>query len=204
MTKNILHIISSPRGERSFSTCLSNAIIQKITDADSEEILITERDLTINQPAMLSASQITAFYKDGALRTDVERRSLLYSDMVINEVQNADIIVIGIAMHNLAIPAVLRAWIDQIVRIGVSFKWGGDGKKIGLFSNKQIYLAIASGRIHSTANYKTEFIESYLKIVFRSIGITGITTYRVEGTAKTTIEEINFSEIVSDLQEEIN
>ena len=196
LMKQILHIISSPRKDQSFSLCLSKAIIKKLVCSD-EVFKIVERDLTISEPPMLSDYQISAFYKKANERNEDEKRSLVYSDIVINEIQNSSIIVIGIAMYNLSVSAALKAWIDQIVRVNVSFKWNTDGTKDGLLPGKKVYLAIASGRVHSVKNYEMEFIESYLKLILGSLGINEITTIRIEGTAKKNINNINFNQVVN-------
>jgi len=49
------------------------------------------------------------------------------SDHLIEELEAADIIVIGAPMHNFAIPSSLKAWIDQIVRLGKTFGYGPSG-----------------------------------------------------------------------------
>jgi len=97
LMKQILHIISSPRKDQSFSLCLSKAIIEKLVCSD-EVFKIVERDLTISEPPMLNDDQISAFYKKDDERSEDEKCSLVYSDIVIDEIQNSSIIVIGIAM----------------------------------------------------------------------------------------------------------
>lgn len=177
--KNILHIISSPRGNDSYSFRLAQEMIKKITTKEEDCTLIEKH---INPP-FLSADQIISFYKNPADRNFTEKEALRYSDKTIEEIQNSDIIIISTPMYNMSIPASLKAWIDQVIRINVTFSYDKQRKKIGAFKGKKVYVAIASGRIHSTVKYKTDFIAEYLKIVFKPIGITDITFYRVEGTA---------------------
>ena len=43
---------------------------------------------------------------------------LKVSDTLVEELVQANTIVIGAPMYNFAIPAPLKAWIDQVVRVG--------------------------------------------------------------------------------------
>jgi FMN-dependent NADH-azoreductase len=47
---------------------------------------------------------------------------LVLAEQLINEVKSADIIVMGTPMNNFTIPSVLKAWIDQILRVGRKMK----------------------------------------------------------------------------------
>lgn len=192
---NILHISSSPRGEASFSQKLSCVLLQKLT-AEYKTVNIVKRNLAESHIPFLRATQLRALFKEASSLDEAEKESLRCSDMLIREIQEADVIVIAIAMYNLSLPACLKAWLDQIVRINVTFRSTGDGKKTGLLHNKRVFLAIASGRVHSTRAYEYDFIETYLRIIFRSIGLTDVHTYRIEGTAGKTIKEVDFSKIV--------
>ncbi len=195
---NVLHVISSPRNNYSFSLNLGKTIIKKLINENTPCKLI-EKNLINDSPPFLSADQIIALYKNSESRNDREEKALMYSDNAITEVQEADVIVISTPMYNLGIPAILKAWIDQIVRIGVTFTYDSQGIKVGLLCNKKVYLAIASGRIHTNEKRETEFIESHIKIVMKSIGITNFTTLRVEGTAKKNIQELNYDNLMINL-----
>jgi FMN-dependent NADH-azoreductase len=111
----------------------------------------------------------------------------------------ADIIVIGTPMLNHGISSLLKAWIDQLVRVGVSYKFNADGTRTGCLNNKKVYLAIASGGKLSYWPAAYEFIESYIKAVFSAYaGITDVCTYRVEGTAEQDFK-VNYQEIIGNL-----
>lgn len=196
--KNILHITSSPRGHRSYSISLGKAVIQKLNEKNIYHTIM-ERDLTKDLVPFLSDTQIGAYYQDPDSLTDDEKHSLLYSDTVINEIQNADIVVLSTPMHNLGVSAPLKAWIDQIIRAGVSFHYDHKGSKVGLLKNKKMYIAIASGSIYPNKGNKIDYIESYLKIVLKSVGITDITVFRIEGTAKKEYSREIFEEITANL-----
>src|ERR1044072_3249647 len=193
--KRALHIISSARGELSYSRGLSTAIINKLMDKKEIDTVV-ERDLTLLPPPLLNEPLIWEFYKFPTMIDENGRQLLAYADAIFNEVDQADIIVIGTPMHNHGISAHFKAWIDQLVRIGVSYKYNVDGTRTGCLHNKKVYLAIASGGRLSYWPAAYEFIESYIKAVFSAYtGITDVCTYRIEGTAETNFT-VNYKEII--------
>lgn len=182
--KSALHIISSARGALSYSRCLSTAIINKLIDK-GEIDKVVERDLAKAPPPFLDEALIWEFYKFPEMIDERGERLLCYANTIFNEINEAEIIVISTPMHNLGISSLLKAWLDQLIRVGVSYKFNADGTKTGCLTSKKVYLAIASGGRLAYWPREYEFIESYIKAVFSAYaGITDVCTYRVEGTAE--------------------
>ena len=187
--KKILTILSSPGGSASLSTQLSHAIVEKLlTDFPGSNV--HTYDLTHKSFPHLEAAQITSFYTPPEHRTDDNKSSISHSDKVVNELLDADILVIGVPMHNFSVPSTLKAWIDHIIRVGVTFRFTETGGAEGLVKNKKVYLAIATGNIYSTGEFKNyDFTESYLRSILGFIGITDVVAFRVEGTAIPGVKE---------------
>ncbi|MBE8724299.1 FMN-dependent NADH-azoreductase [Flavobacterium hungaricum] len=182
MSQKILRIITSTNGENSFSNQLSNAVIEKLTAGNSNTEVQT-LDLTQTPLPYLTNSHISAVYTPAEAHTPEQEAVLKHSDDAIKTLLESDIIVIGVPLYNFGIPAVLKGWIDQIARAGKTFSYA-DGSPKGLVTNKKVYLSIASGAIFSEGPYKSyDFSESYLRTVFGFLGMTDVTTFRVEGTA---------------------
>ena len=122
--KNLLHIVSSARGNQSYSYGLSSAIVKKL-QAKNEVLTVVEKNLTREPPALVDETLIGAFYKQPDIIDQDEKHLLNYSDKIFNEVQEAGIIVIGTPMHNFGVSAHLKAWIDQFIRIecGRTLRW---------------------------------------------------------------------------------
>ncbi|WP_221392850.1 FMN-dependent NADH-azoreductase [Dyadobacter sp. NIV53] len=178
--KKILNIISSLRGEFSFSNKLGNALIEKISNEYSGAE-ITTRDLTKLPFPHVHADQLEAFFTPKDNQTDSQKESVRLSDEVIQEVFDADIIVINVPTYNFSIPSSVKAWIDQVVRAGITFKYDENGP-MGFVTGKKAYVAISSGAIFSEGPFKAnDFVEPYLKTVLGFIGITDLTFFRVEG-----------------------
>ena len=179
--KKILHIVSSINGETSFSTKLSNTIIEKLkkTYPDSQ---VHRLNLSETPSPYLETLHYGAFFTSVEHQTVEQKEAVKHSDEAIKKLKDADIIIIGVPLYNFGVPATLKSWIDQIARAGETFTYVDNSSK-GLLVNKKVYLAIASGAVYSKGAYKSyDFTENYLRTIFGFIGMTDITVFRVEGT----------------------
>jgi FMN-dependent NADH-azoreductase len=89
-------------------------------------------------------------------------------------------------MHNFSIPSVVKLWIDQVVRGGRTFAYGGpDGPK-GLLTGKKATIIAATGGVYQagTPMAAFNFIEPYLNTILRFIGVTDVTFVTAGGTAQ--------------------
>ncbi|HXB43445.1 MAG TPA: NAD(P)H-dependent oxidoreductase [Puia sp.] len=186
--KKILHIVSSVKGNESFSNKLSNAIIQKLSSAyPGSSVHI--HDLTKSPFPHLDQTHFSSFYTPEQLRTPEHKEAIKRSDEAIKVLMEADIIVIGVPLYNFGIPSTLKAWIDHIVRAGVTFRYA-NGVPEGLVTSKKVYLAIASGGVYSEGPMKShDFTESYLRTALGFIGMTDIKVFRVEGALLPELKE---------------
>ena len=182
MSTKILNIVSSIKGDASLSNQLSKAVIEKLTAAYTDNQIKT-LDLSKTPLSYLDATQISAFFTPADAHSEAQATSLKDSDGAIKDLFEADIIVIGMPLYNFGIPASVKGWIDQVARAGKTFNYV-DGSPKGLLTGKKVFLAIASGAVFSEGPYQNyDFAEPYLRAVLGFLGLTDITTFRVEGTA---------------------
>jgi len=166
MTHIVLNIQASARHDGSVTRQLSDKILIEIA-ADQT---IT-RDLATGLP-LLDAAWLAANFTLADDRTDVQRETLALSDTLITEIKQADTIVIGSPVYNFSVPAVLKAWVDQIARVGVTFKYTPNGP-VGLLSGKRAIIVIASGG--TPVGSDIDYASGYLKHIMGFIGITDVT-----------------------------
>ena len=126
-----------------------------------------------------------ATHLDASKLTPSQRTYLSTSDALIEEVQKADTIVIGSPVYNFAIPSLLKAWIDQIVRVGKTFAYGPEGHK-GLLENKKVVVITARGGSYRKdgPTSKFDFQEPYLRHILSFIGVTDVTFIHAENQAR--------------------
>lgn len=176
----ILHLISSPRGEASFSIKLGKIVVDRLLAAHLDST-VKEHNLTKTPFPHLEEVHLNSFFTPKENHTPELTEAVKHSDEAIAEIMDADVIVIGVPMYNFGIHSTLKAWIDHIVRAGKTFSYSEKGAE-GLIHNKKVYLAIATGGIYSEGPMKAyDFTEPYLRTIFGFLGMTDLTTFRVEG-----------------------
>lgn len=195
--KKILHIISSPRGEASYSTKLGRAIIEKLQDID-QQLQLKVHDLTLGPFEHLGQTHLLAFFTRPEHRTPVHAANVRQSEEAINEMLEADTIVISVPVYNFHIHSTLKAWIDHIVRGGRTIKFGENGVE-GLVKNKKVYLAISSKGVYTEGPMKQlDFVEPYLRYVLGYMGMNDITVLRLEGSSLPVEQQIALERIMAD------
>lgn len=173
---NILHIDTSPRGDRSISRALSYEFVTSWKDTHSGDT-VTYRDLGRNPVPHVDESWIAAAFTPPDVRPPELTEAIKLSDGLIDELLAADRYVFGVPMYNLSIPSTFKAYIDQIVRVGRTFAIGEGGYK-GLVDSSKKALVITSrgGTFPPGTPYAAyDLQEPYIRTIFGFIGITDIT-----------------------------
>ncbi len=162
MTKTILHIDASARRAGSTTRDLSAEIVGHL---GAERII--RRDLATPLP-LLTEEWIGANFTPADQRSEAQKEMLAQSDELVQELQQADSIVIGLPIYNFSVPAAFKAWIDLVARAGLTFTYTEIGPK-GLLEGKRAILAIASGG--TAVGSEIDFATGYAKHVLSFIGI---------------------------------
>ncbi len=194
--KNILHIISSPRGEISASRKLGKAVVKKILEKYPNAV-VKERDLTKKLVPVLEEVHINTFFSSPENYSPEQQSINSYSEELISELKEADIIVIDSPMYNFSVPTTLKAYFDFTSRAGYTFKYSEDGP-VGLLDNdKKLYIAFTSGNIYSTGPYKIyDSNVPYIKHIFGFYGVSDISVFRAEGLSIPGIMETSMEKAI--------
>jgi FMN-dependent NADH-azoreductase len=165
----LLHIDSSVLGPHSVSRQLSAAIVDRLRQ-DTPGLEVVYRDLTSTPLAHLTGSYLAA--APGAALEPALQQDLAAGQAVMDEFLAADIVVLGAPMYNFTIPSQLKTWIDRIVVVGKTFKYGAAGAE-GLAGNKRVIIAISRGGFYGAGTPAAvgEHLETYLRWVFGFIGV---------------------------------
>lgn len=176
MTK-LLQINSGLNGAESLSTKLANEFTSAflLRNPDTQ---IELRDLSVDPVPHLDAETFKTFHDPSAAVSSQQKGALALSDTMVNEVQEADVLVLGVPMYNLGIPSTLKAWIDHIARAKITFRYTETGVE-GLLLNKKAYVTTARGGEY--AGTQADVLTSYLKLVLGFMGITNIEFIYAEG-----------------------
>lgn len=178
MTK-VLHVSASVNGENSNSRQIALKLIDRIKAADSSATVI-ERDTNEALVSAITGETVGAFYTPAEDRSDAQKEIIAASDKMVAEILDADVLVIGAPMYNFSIPSTLKAWVDLIARVGVTFKYTENGA-VGLVEGKKAYIVAATGGV--PVNSPVDFATPYLKQVLAFIGITDVEIVEASGFA---------------------
>ncbi|MBW3127830.1 MULTISPECIES: FMN-dependent NADH-azoreductase [Hymenobacter] len=176
----ILQIISSARGAESYSTQLSQGIIDKLRAAHPGSSVVV-RNLAKNPFPHLEEAHLQAYFTPVEARSTEQQQAVRHSDEAIAEVLAADVLVIGVPFYNFSIASSLKSWLDHLTRAGITFRYTPTGPE-GLITDKRVYLAVASGGIYSEGPMQPyDFATPYLRWMLGFLGMTDITVARAEG-----------------------
>ncbi|WP_394173734.1 FMN-dependent NADH-azoreductase [Thalassotalea litorea] len=172
----ILLITSSLNAEQGNSSQLASQFVGELCSAHE----VKKLDLNALSLPHLSADEMQAWMTPEAERTDKQVQLANLSDGLIKDINDHDLIVIGMPMYNFGVPSVFKAWIDRIARAGVTFKYTEQGP-VGLVNNKKIIVVAARGGMYAGTAKDTQ--TTYLKDFFGFLGITDVAFIYAEGLA---------------------
>src|ERR1700676_3617017 len=145
---------------------------------------VIHRDLAATQLPPITDDWSATHIETSEL-TPAQRSYLSTSDRLIEELLAADTIVIGAPMYNFSISAPLKAWIDQIVRIGKTFSYGTNGPR-GLLETKKVIVITARGGAYEkgTVTEAFDFQVPYLRHILGFIGLTDVTFIHADNQSR--------------------
>lgn len=172
MSNTILRIDSSARINGSVTRELTDQVLAQIGASD-----VTTRDLAQGVP-LIDEAWLAANFTPEAERSDAQSAALALSDELIAEINAHDTLVIGLPIYNFGVPAALKAWVDQICRAGLTFRYTETGPQ-GLLSGKRAIVVAASGG--TEAGSAIDYATTYMRDILGFIGITEVEIVAADG-----------------------
>jgi len=122
---NVLHVCASPRPiSESIPKQLAAAFFGKLTELN-EDINVTNLDLYQTKPPFLSYDAYRAFWmpitEPGYTPTEAETRAIKYGTEHAQTLRDSDVLVMSMPLWNGGMPAIMKAWIDQVMVPGLVF-----------------------------------------------------------------------------------
>lgn len=180
----LLQIDTSPRGHRSISRAMTRQFVKVWTMRRPGDTVLV-RDLARDPPPHVDEAWIAAAFTAEAERDASMREALRYSDAVIAEVLAADVLVLGTPMYNYGMPSALKAWVDQVVRVGKTFSFDlsrGDWPLEPLLSGKEMVVlsargefGFAPGGVRAHMNH----LDNHIATVARFMGVPPDAIHRI-------------------------
>ena len=176
MTTHILEISASARSEGSMSRLLTRDVVKALEDRHGD-VTITRRNVAAGLP-FVDAEWVAATNTPEEDRTEAQRRKLAFSDELVEELMAADILVIGAPIYNFSVPASLKAWIDLIARVRLTFRYTDKGP-VGLLDGKKAYVLTPSGGV--PVGSAVDFATPYLRHALGFVGIDDVQIIGAQG-----------------------
>lgn len=179
----LLRINASSRLTGSHSAAIADHFEAAFHEKHPGSDVIT-RQVADGSIPLVSQKTIEGFYfPETDLPADLKQATAL-SDTLIAELQEADTLLIATPIYNFGIPAALKAWIDQIVRVGHTFSYDGEAFSGLVRTRRAVVVGTygAEGYLEGQPFAAANFVQPYLNFLLSFLGIQDIRFISAQGT----------------------
>ena len=172
----ILRIDASARTQRSLSRMLCDRFNDDWQAKRPEDEVIV-RDVGVSPPPAISEDWIAAVFTPEDQRSASQQEAVALSDTLIHELDRANIILIATPMYNYGMPAALKAWVDQVIRVDKTFSFDlarGDQPLEPIMSGKVMVLLTSCGEFGfgpGGLRQDMNHLDPHLRTIGRYLGV---------------------------------
>jgi FMN-dependent NADH-azoreductase len=177
----LLKIDASPRGDYSISRALSAQFAAEFVKNHPDTTVVT-RDLTHTDLPFVDLPWIGGAYTPAEQHSPEMAKAIGISNALTAELQAADTILLSTPMYNFAVPAILKAYIDHVVRMGITVSMSYEG----LLKGKKVVVIVASAGVYTPGSRSETWDNEtgYLKFILGFMGLTDVTFIQAGGTSE--------------------
>lgn len=175
----ILQLNNSLFSDDGQSSQLADAFVERLRTNDPRARVI-RRDLAHQPVPHLDHATFFAGLTARQERTSDQARAAALADTVVDELLDADMLVLGVPVYNFSLPSTLKAWFDHVARAGTTFRYTENGP-VGLVGGTRAYVFVTSGGQY--AGTAIDFANDYIRHMLGFLGIDDVTVTRAEGLA---------------------
>src|SRR6202140_712782 len=176
----LLQIKASLNNDNGQSSQLANQFVAAFHERRPEAKIVVRNVATADPVPHLNAERFGAFITKPEERSAAQRAVVAYSDILIAELKQADVIVLGLPMYNFGVPSQLKAYFYHIARPRESFRYTATGP-VGFLKGKKAYIFAARGGLYAGTTLDTQ--TNYVRDFLRFVGIEDIEFVYAEGLA---------------------
>jgi FMN-dependent NADH-azoreductase len=176
----LLQINASINDDNGQSSQLANQFVAAFRARIPNAKIVVRNVAAADPVPHLNAERFGAFITKAEERSAEQHAVVAYSDKLINELKQADVIVLGLPMYNFGVPSQLKAYFDHVARAGVTFKYTDKGP-VGQLTGKKIYVFAARGGLYAGTPMDTQ--TSYVRDFLRFLGMADVEFVYAEGLA---------------------
>jgi FMN-dependent NADH-azoreductase len=178
--KRVLRLDCSPRGPAAHSWRMADELMERLA-ASHPGLQIVRRDIGRDPPPPIDLAFAAAMRENTTAEQARRVTALAASEALIGELEETDGLVVATPMHNYTVPVGLKAWIDQVVRFGRTFRSTPEGK-VGLLADRPAFIVISAGGFFTPPRARQpDFLQPYLVSILATIGIRDVALLPLEG-----------------------
>src|ERR1019366_10804223 len=198
----LLALDVSPRGDRSISRALGKRFVEH-WQARNPGGTVIHRDLNASRIPYMDNDWIAGVYAPPDVeRTPDMQKALALSTELIAELQAADVLLISTPMYNFTIPAVLKSWIDYVVRPGYTFRLAPGWP--GMLANMKARLIVVSRDTYDSAESEaSDFVTPVLRKALNFIGVDDVEVVRAGGSLAVNLGKVRIEDHLERYEAEI-
>jgi FMN-dependent NADH-azoreductase len=198
----LLSLEISPRGDRSISRALGRRFVEHWKQLNPEGRVIS-RDLNAPRIPYMDNDWIAGVYAPPNVeRTPEMEKALALSTELISELQAADVLLISTPMYNFTVPAVLKSWIDYVIRPGYTFRLAPGWP--GMLENKKARLIVVSRDTYESAESEaSDFVTPVLRKALNFIGVDDVEVVRAGGSLAVNLGKVRVEDHLAVYEEAI-
>jgi FMN-dependent NADH-azoreductase len=181
---NVLHVCANPKPtEESVSKQLAAAFFGKLIEL-RPDVELVNTDLYDEKPPFYSYELYKRVWYpvfDGSYEpSKAEEMAMNYAGKQAELFNAADVLVLTMPMWNFTIPAVMKAWMDQILCPGLTFTVSREEGVKPLHKIKSIVLLVASGGVYMEEDNR-DALTRQVRSAFGFIGIDDLEIVWADG-----------------------
>jgi FMN-dependent NADH-azoreductase len=176
----LLQINASINDDSGQSSQLANQFVAAFRTRIPNAKIVLRNVAAADPVPHLNAERFGAFITKAEERNSEQHAVVAYSDKLIDELKQADVIVLGLPMYNFGVPSQLKAYFDHVARAGVTFKYTDKGP-VGQLTGKKVYVFAARGGLYAGTPMDTQ--TSYVRDFLRFLGMADVEFVYAEGLA---------------------
>ena len=173
---NVLHVIANPRpAETSASKKLAFEFFAALTEKNPD-VVVNNVDLYQNKPPYVSAEALNYFWGPIAnpayIPTKAEETAANFSNNNAQALMDADVLVLTMPVWLNSMPAILKAWLDQVLVPGKMFEFGAEGL-VPTHHLRTIVLLVSSDQVYKEGDVR-DGLTPALRAIFAYIGVEDV------------------------------
>lgn len=183
---NVIHVCATPKPiSESTSKQLAASFFTKLAELNPD-VNVSNVDLYQNPPPFLSYDAYRymwyPLFQENYKPTEAEKNAMTYSKAQATLVRDADFLVITMPMWNFTVPAIVKAWIDQVIAPNEIFTISPEGPR-PLHHLRKVILLVSSGGVYKEDDVR-DALTPHIRAAFGFIGITDIAVVWADGQNK--------------------